>query len=99
MAVAEMAFAGGIGADLVKTGAMGLSDAVALFSESTTRFVVEVRPAQKYEFEVLMAGMPLTQLGQTVKEARLRIAGSSGEWIVWAALDELEKCWREPLAW
>jgi phosphoribosylformylglycinamidine (FGAM) synthase-like enzyme len=44
VAVAEMAFAGGIGVDLTSLGAPTLPDHVALFSESTTRFVVEVRP-------------------------------------------------------
>ena len=43
VAVAEMAFAGGIGADLTRLGDAQLPDEVLLFSESTTRFVVEVR--------------------------------------------------------
>src|SRR5262249_29130198 len=44
VAAAEMAFAGGIGADLTSAGAPGLPDAMALFSESATRFIIEVRP-------------------------------------------------------
>src|SRR5439155_15043389 len=44
VAVAEMAFAGGIGADLTHIRPAGIYDpeAVLLFSESTTRFIVEV---------------------------------------------------------
>jgi phosphoribosylformylglycinamidine synthase len=97
VAVAEMAFAGGVGADLTANGAAGLPDPVALFSESTTRFVVEVKPDRTAAFEALMAGLPLTKLGVTVKEPRLRVAGSSGEWVIWAALDQLKEAWQKPL--
>jgi phosphoribosylformylglycinamidine synthase II len=97
VAVAEMAFAGGVGADLTATGAAGLPDHVALFSESTTRFVVEVKPDRAAAFEALMAGLPLTKLGGTVKEPRLRVAGSNGEWVIWAGLDQLKEAWQKPL--
>src|SRR5262249_11028961 len=40
VALAEMAFAGGIGADVTHLGAGDLADEVLLFSESTTRFMV-----------------------------------------------------------
>jgi phosphoribosylformylglycinamidine synthase len=93
-----MAFAGGVGADLASAGAPGLADHVALFSESPTRFVVEVRPDRAAAFESLFAGLPLTKLGVTVKEARLRVAGANGEWVIWAALDQLKQAWQEPLS-
>src|SRR5262249_29723198 len=46
VALAEMAFAGGLGADITHLRPPNgtESDVVCLFSESTTRFVVEVRP-------------------------------------------------------
>src|SRR6185312_13069541 len=65
VALAEMAFAGGVGADVTRCGAPGLSDEVALFSESTTRFVVEVRPDRTEAFEACLAGQPVARLGQT----------------------------------
>ncbi len=95
VAVAEMAFAGGVGADLTglaKTG--GLPDAVLLFSESQTRFIVEVTPANAAAFEACVADVPLTRLGQTCKEARLRISAANGEWVVWAALRDLKEAWQ-----
>jgi phosphoribosylformylglycinamidine synthase len=98
-AVAEMAFAGGVGADVTSAGASDLSDAAALFSESANRFVVEVKPAQAQAFEACLAGVPLARLGQTVKEPRLRIAGASGEWVVWADLKALKEAWQKPLRW
>jgi phosphoribosylformylglycinamidine (FGAM) synthase-like enzyme/phosphoribosylformylglycinamidine (FGAM) synthase PurS component len=100
VAVAEMAFAGGIGADLTHPGtAMGtLADEVLLFSESTTRFVVEVAPGDSAALrECLGAEVPLAQLGQTCKEPRLRIAGAGGEWVVWASLGQLKEAWQKPL--
>jgi phosphoribosylformylglycinamidine synthase len=98
VAVAEMAFAGAVGADvtgLAKTG--DLADAALLFSESQTRFIIEVTPANAPAFEARAAGLPLTRLGQTCKEPRLRIAGSNGEWVVWAALKDLKAAWRHQM--
>jgi phosphoribosylformylglycinamidine synthase II len=98
-AVAEMAFAGGIGADVTSPGPAGsdLSDEVLLFAESTTRFVLEVRPEQVDALRTCLAGVPLLHLGQTVAEARLRIAGAKGEWVVWAPLASLKEAWQQPL--
>jgi phosphoribosylformylglycinamidine synthase len=99
-AAAEMAFAGGVGADLPNVHANALSDTVRLFSESTSRFVVEVTPEKIAEFEACMGkDVPLQRIGQTCKEPRLRIAGSSGEWIVWEQLAALKDAWQTPLRW
>jgi phosphoribosylformylglycinamidine synthase len=102
VAVAEMAFAGGVGADL--TGVRGpagqVADVVALFAESSTRFVVEVSPEKVQAFQDCLGGdVPLTFIGQTCKEERLRIAGADGEWIVWLSLAELKEAWQKPLRW
>ncbi|MGH7171619.1 MAG: AIR synthase-related protein, partial [Gemmataceae bacterium] len=100
VAVAEMAFAGGIGADVTHLGAVNLPDDVLLFSESTTRFVVAVRPDKVPAFQACLGNdMPLTQLGQTCKERRLRIAGSNGEWLVWLELRQLKEAWQKPMRW
>jgi phosphoribosylformylglycinamidine synthase len=100
-AVAEMAFAGGIGADL--TGLHdpeGLPDEVLLFSESQSRFIIEVRRGDAPEFEAFLGeDVPWQAIGETNKEPRLRIAGSNGEWIVWADLAALKEAWQKPLRW
>jgi phosphoribosylformylglycinamidine synthase len=95
VAVAEMAFAGGLGADL--THLPGGSDVVNLFAESTTRFVVEIAPGKIQAFRRILGDLSLTQLGQTCKEPRLRIAGGSGEWVVSASLKDLKEAWQKPL--
>ena len=93
-----MAFAGGVGADLTGLAEMGgLPDAVLLFSESQTRFIVEVTPANAAAFEACMDYVRLGRLGETCKEERLRIAGSNGEWVVWAALKDLKEAWQRPM--
>jgi phosphoribosylformylglycinamidine (FGAM) synthase-like enzyme len=101
VAVAEMTFAGGIGADVTRLAAeTDLPDEVLLFSESTTRFIVEVRQDREAEFRACLGtNVPLTPIGQTVKEPRLRIAGANGEWLVWAGLAELKEAWQKPLRW
>ncbi|MBI1896689.1 MAG: phosphoribosylformylglycinamidine synthase, partial [Acidobacteria bacterium] len=102
VAVAEMAFAGGIGADITSpvTSAGPESDEVYLFAESATRFVIEVAPDNEAALrECLGTDVPWRPIGRTCPEARLRIAGSKGEWIVWASLAELKEAWQKPLRW
>ena len=99
----QTAFAGGVGADVtglkdIATDAV-LSDEVKRFSESNTRFVVEVRPENVGAFRRALEGLPLSLLGQTVAEKRPRVAESDGEWLIWATLDELKEAWQRPLRW
>jgi phosphoribosylformylglycinamidine synthase len=98
-AIAEMALAGDIGADLTSVqGTFAGSDEVRLFSESTTRFVVETTPANSQALrDCLTSEVPMTQVGQTCKEPRLRIAGANGEWLIWAKLSDLREAWQKPL--
>ncbi|VTU02688.1 phosphoribosylformylglycinamidine synthase ii : Phosphoribosylformylglycinamidine synthase subunit PurL OS=Pirellula staleyi (strain ATCC 27377 / DSM 6068 / ICPB 4128) GN=purL PE=3 SV=1: AIRS: AIRS_C: AIRS: AIRS_C [Gemmataceae bacterium] len=98
VALAEMAFAGNIGAD-VTTLPGSLPDEVKLFSESCTRFVVEVKPEHAAAFEACFVVLPLAKIGTTVAEPRLRIAGAGGEWLVWAKLADLKEAWQKPLRW
>ena len=97
VALAEMAFAGGLGVDVTGLADLNLPDDVAFFSESPTRFVLEVVPAKVNQVLDLFGSLPLHKLGNTCKEPRLRIAGANGEWIIWAALDALKEAWQKPL--
>ncbi len=101
VAAAEMAFAGGLGADItdLKNAAPALDDTARLFSESATRFLVEVKPANAAALKKHFDGLPLVKVGVTVKEPRLRIAGADGEWVVWTKLDHLKEAWQKPLRW
>jgi phosphoribosylformylglycinamidine synthase len=102
VAVAEMAFAGGIGVDVTTPGdvSTGEPDEVLLFAESATRFVIEVKPEHGTTLrECLGSGVPLTRIGQTIGEPRLRVACVSGEWVIWARLADLKEAWQKPLRW
>jgi phosphoribosylformylglycinamidine synthase II len=103
VSLAEMAFAGGIGADVTGLsqlpGADGLTDEARLFSESPTRFVLEAKPDAAAGLAAVFAGLPLAKIGVTLTEPRLRIAGAGGEWLVWAKLSELKEAWQKPLRW
>ncbi|HYU12505.1 MAG TPA: AIR synthase-related protein, partial [Stellaceae bacterium] len=100
VAAAEMVFAGGVGADVTapRGGGAPASDEIILFAESTTRFLVEVRPGNAEALRACFgAEAPLAQVGVTVKEPRLRIAGTVGAWVVWAQLADLKEAWQRPL--
>ncbi len=94
-ALAEMAFAGGLGAEVPSLGAVPgpqLSDAVRLFSESPTRFIVEVPPGHEEAFTAGFAGLPCAKIGATVAEQRLRVGAA-----IDLGLAQLKEAWQRPL--
>ena len=102
VALAEMVFAGEVGADVTSLRGPGseASDGVLLFSESPTRFMVEVEQGNAAAFEACWpAPKWIQRIGQTVKEPRFRVAGADGEWIIWAAAKEMKEAWQKPLGW
>jgi phosphoribosylformylglycinamidine synthase len=101
VAAAEMAFAGDIGADisLQTLSNHGLRDEVLLFSESTTRFLIEVASDEAAQVERHFGGLPIWRLGRTTSEKQLRITGQDGRVILQAALPSLKEAWQKPLRW
>jgi len=103
VALAEMAFAGGLGIEadlraLPKTNDCGRADA-QLFSESNCRFVVEVEPDKFDAFAKLMLNLPFGQIGRVIEEARLIIrAENSGE-VINADLKILKEAWQKTFDW
>lgn len=99
VAIAEMAFAGDVGAEVTSIPGKD-KEMVDLFSESTTRFVLEVRADQVEAFEQAIGkDVPVTRIGQTVDEKRLKIADQDGAWIVDQPLTDLKEAWQKPLRW
>jgi phosphoribosylformylglycinamidine (FGAM) synthase-like enzyme len=109
VAIAEMAFAGGCGAKIDLSGVPLVSpaeppgedaDVVRLFSESTTRFLIEVAPANEPAVTRLFqrADVPLGKLGEVTPELQLRI-GASGRTIIDLPLADLKEAWQRPLRW
>lgn len=100
VALAESAFAGGLGAVvdlslLVKEGVE--RDDVALFSESLSRFLVSVRPEDQRRFEAMLAGFPCARIGSVTAAPRLIIRGLQGTTVVDADIRELKAAWQAPL--
>ncbi|MBS7660121.1 phosphoribosylformylglycinamidine synthase subunit PurL [Candidatus Bathyarchaeota archaeon] len=97
VAAAEMAFSGGYGIEidlrLVPTDNLCTDDFI-LFSESNSRFLVEVPEECATDFERVMHGVVYSRIGRVVKEPRLCIYGLNGDVIVDASLSELVACWK-----
>jgi phosphoribosylformylglycinamidine synthase len=101
VAAAEMAFAGGYGLelDLRKVPAQGLGrDDFVLFSESNSRFLVEVSAKARKEFEGLMKGRVCAEVGKVTKSSRLCVRGLAGGVVVDASLSDLLKSWKRTLS-
>ncbi|MBX9623188.1 MAG: phosphoribosylformylglycinamidine synthase subunit PurL [Gemmataceae bacterium] len=99
VAAAEMAFAGGVGADLTELHGGNLSDEARLFSESPTRFLIEAKPEHADALRAVFADVPCVRVGVATAEPRLRVAGANGEWLIWLKLAELKEAWQKPLRW
>ena len=97
-----MAFAGELGAEIDLTKLINqceLPTPVALFSESNTRFVVEVIPEQAEAFEAHFQDLPLVELGEVTNNKQLTIKDPTAGTIVDANIDELKAVWKAPLAY
>jgi phosphoribosylformylglycinamidine synthase subunit PurSL len=111
VALAEMAIAGGLGASVrlsdVPRGDDTGSDFVLLFSESPSRFVVEVRPEHHAELVDLFGGLPVGRLGEVMSgrapgEAaapRFLVRGLDGSLVIDAETAALKAAWQHPLDW
>ncbi len=103
VALAEMAFAGGLGATIhlkmIPLGEPINRDDFILFSESNSRFLVEVAPEKQKEFEKIMSGISLAVIGQLTDSEVLEVYGLNGRKVVAASLDDLKEAWQRPLRW
>jgi phosphoribosylformylglycinamidine synthase len=101
VAAAEMAFSGnyGIKLDLRKVplgGIIGRSDFI-LFSESNSRFLVEVKESCRENFEAIMKDIAYSVVGRVNKDNRLVVRGLDGKSVVDASLNELSAAWKKTL--
>jgi phosphoribosylformylglycinamidine (FGAM) synthase-like enzyme len=96
VAAAEMTFAGGYGLelDLQKVPGKDLSrNDFVLFSESNSRFLIEVAKEDKAAFEGLMR-KSCALIGKVTKKQRLLIRGLKGKVVVDAPLEILRRSWK-----
>lgn len=102
VALAEMAFAGGLGLQVDLRGLPVSHDCCTvqeqLFSESNSRYLVEVSPACYHEFARRMLHLPFGQIGEVTAHPRLQIWDQCGHQVLDADLDLLKAVWQKPLA-
>ena len=100
VAAAEMAFAGGFGLEIelhkVQGKELTRNDFV-LFSESNSRFLIEVAEADRKDFEGLMKGKNCTLIGKVIEEQKLLVFGLDGKVVVDASLEVLRHSWKKTL--
>ncbi|MBF0388282.1 MAG: phosphoribosylformylglycinamidine synthase, partial [Candidatus Omnitrophica bacterium] len=101
VAVAEMAFAGGLGAALllksVPYEGHANRDDMVWFAESNSRFVVEVAPADQAAFEKVMRDVPCKLAGQVLADEAVFYYGLKDNLCLKADINVLKEAWQKPL--
>jgi len=103
VAVAEMAFGGETGVSVTVSkiptapGIKRLDN--ILFSESNTRFIVEVDKNKQKLFEQIMQKIPCAQIGEVTADDTVAFLGKGKKPVIKATWEKLRTAWREPLLW
>ncbi len=99
VAAAEMAFAGDLGMkiDLKKVPCNLKRNDKILFSESNSRFLVEVK--NEKEFEKIMRGNVFAKIGELTADKKLTVNGLNGKPVVDENVNELKKVWKSTFDW
>ncbi len=103
VALAEMAFAGGLGAE-VDLRSVPLIDSInrddyILFSESNSRFLVEIAPEKAEEFADTMGGVTFAAIGRVDDSKVLKVRGLNGKIVLEEPVAGLKEAWQKPLRW
>ena len=103
IALAEMAFAGGLGIEADLRGLPKSNDCsridTQLFSESNSRYIVEVEPEDYNAFAKLMLNLPFGQIGKVIEEKTLIIKAENGKTVIEADVDSLKQAWQKTFDW
>jgi phosphoribosylformylglycinamidine synthase len=101
VATAEMSFAGGYGMELdlslVPIDEGVDRDDIILFSESNTRFIVEVQPQNQKELEDVINGIPYGRIGRVVENDVFTVLSQSGKKIISEKIYDLKEAWQATL--
>ena len=90
VAAAEMCIGGRLGLELTLAGDM----VIALFAESSARFLVEVAPEHAAEFERMLAGRSCVDIGAVTEDAILRISNAQDEAWIESEVAVLVRAWQ-----
>ncbi len=100
IALAETAFAGGLGMDidLSHVPHSGIErDDYLLFSESQSRFVATVSREFREAFEDIMSGNTIACIGEVAHNKIFKVTGTGDRNIIEENIDDLKKVWKKPL--
>jgi phosphoribosylformylglycinamidine synthase len=101
VALSEMAFAGQLGVEVdlaAASTAANLPSTQLLFSETNSRFLIEVEPERKSQFESGFEGLAVVRIGQ-VTEGPQVIVRNGEQQLVDLPWSELFQAWHAPLDW
>ncbi len=94
----EMCFSG-VGAE-IDLSKMNNSDIIVkLFSESNSRFLVEVDNKDEKSFEEFMQDIPFYRIGHTLKEKVVRIKESKDTVVYEDSIQNIKSLWKSPIKW
>ena len=102
VALAESAFAGGLGmdVDLRNVPGQGISRSdYLLFSESQSRFVVTVSPENRSSFEACMKNSACGLIGAVISDGAFRVTGLQGSPVIATDIAALKRSWQKTLEW
>ncbi len=104
--IAEMAFAGGVGVTIrldqgpfKNLNAEKKRNDMLLFSESNSRFIVEVDPAKKKDFEQCLKGVSFAEIGRIEESPEFVVYGMDQKICAATDIDGLKQAWQRPLNW
>jgi len=102
VALSEMCFSGGLGCEVNLADVLSdtkLDDLTILFSETPSRFLVEVEPSKKDEFLALMKGISVSVIGTFTDSERVIVRDLGRSEFISESLSDLKEAWQSPLRW
>jgi phosphoribosylformylglycinamidine (FGAM) synthase-like enzyme len=103
VALAEMAFAGGLGIEADLQGLPKSKDCCRadsqLFSESNSRYIVEVEPENYDAFAKLMLNLPFGQIGKVTDNNMLIVKAEDGTAVIESDIESLKQTWQKTFDW
>ncbi len=103
VSASEMALSGALGMELFVSGipytkTQKRNDFI-LFSESNSRFIVEVAKKNQKAFEKTLKGLPFGLVGCLNKNKIFKVYGLDGKVCINSGIEELKEAWQAPLRW
>ncbi|MCU0651510.1 MAG: phosphoribosylformylglycinamidine synthase subunit PurL [Candidatus Omnitrophica bacterium] len=103
VAAAEMAFSGELGMELflseVPYKMQSVRNDSILFSESNSRFIVEVEKKNQKAFEQELQGISFGLIGCLSKDKNFKVHSIEGKICIEAGINQLKEAWLKPLRW